>query len=472
MTTAFMIRPRLDGFLDWLRKKKPASGMIPAEPRKESKFAAFRKEPEPEERPSKFDKFRTEEEIAERALIERPIHPVVPEPPRSEFAMFAPEAPTQVPAAFQEFAPKPPAPEGIPAGFEMFAPEAPAQVPAAFQEFAPKLPSTVVPKEFELFIPTPEERALAEETHEEKELRQMELWKDLFTPQTEEKDVFGEFAPTPQELVVAEEVKHDLYPFIHFDPYDESETVPVSEVADDWDIDEDKLSVLPLPPREVLIPDAEEVARAIVTMWGEDTIYGLWNEIRDLYGDPDWVQSVEKYADASMGDQDLYDVVLPKHHITNLSTVESAQRNGISIFETAAFFGIPREEIKDLGEYEEYKDPKYGITGEFLNSEAVSELEYALQVLFSDAMEMLKPIDIPGTVILEYDGDWDGSLCVSYIDVGDRLMKARRERFADVTEEDPIEEEGEAIEEYVAPKAKTKKPKAKKTKKPKKKSKK
>lgn len=361
MTTAFMIRPRLDGFLDWLRKKKPESGMIPAEPKKVSKFDAFRKEPEPEARPSKFDKFRTEEEIAERALIERPIQPVAPEPPRSEFAMFAPDAPVNIPAAFQEFAQKPPAPAGIPAGFEIFAPEAPGQVPAAFQEFAQKPLSTVVPKEFELFIPTPEERARAEETHEEKELRQMELWKGLFTPQTEEKDISKEFAPTPQEMVVAEEVEPHLLPV---EPYYAHETVPVAEIADNWGIDEDKLSVLPLPPREELVPSAEDVARAIVTMWGPVTLDQIWDEIRKLYTDPEWVRAVEAYTE---GSEDLYEAEIPKHQIDMVSTVESFHGH---INEIAALFGISKETIEDIGERKEYQDRKYGIVSEWENEEA------------------------------------------------------------------------------------------------------
>lgn len=467
MTTAFMIRPRLDGFLDWLRKKKPASEMISSEPKKVSKFDAFRKEPGPEARPSKFDKFRTEEEIAERALIERPAQPVAPEAPRSEFAVFAPDAPVNVPAVFQAFAPGLPAVPEAPKGFEVFSPEAPVNVPATFQAYVPQPPSVVVPKEFEIFIPTPEERALAEETHEEKELRQMELWKDLFpTEQTEEKDIFEAFAPTPQEMVVAEEAEPYIVPF---EPYAKNETVPIGDVADNWGIDEDKLYVLPMPPREDIVPSAEQVARAIVTLWGPITLEQIWDEIRELYDDPEWVRAVRAYTD---GSEDIYDAEVPKHQIEMLSTVASFNSHTNEI---AALFGISKETIEDIGEIERYQHPKYGPTSEFLNEEAVYELEYELENIFNDAMEMLKPSDIPGHVILEHDLDWDGSLCINYVDFGERFRTAKGERFATVTEEEeePFEEEEiEEPEEAPAPKKKAKKAKAKKAKKPKKKSKK
>jgi len=432
MTTAFQVQPRLDGFMDWLRKKKPpASEMTPAEPGKASKFDVFRKEPKPEEEPSKFDPFRTEEEKTQRALIPRPEQPVVPEAPRSEFAMFAPEAPSNVPAVFRAFVPKPPAPADIPKGFEIFSPEAPQQVPAVFQAFIPQPPSEVVPKEFEIFIPTPEERALAEETYEEKEIRQMELWKDLFpTSQEEEKDIFKDFARPPSELVVSERVQGDLFPYMAVHPYAEGETISSEEIAEDWEIAIDKVNILPLPPRADVIPSAEEVARAIVTYWGHEYLEEIWNDIRRLYDDPDWVQEVERYADACK-DGDCYDDEIPKHQIAMVSTVESYHHHHLD--ETAALFGISRGEIEEIGEYKEYEDPKYGDTGDYENQDALYELHYELEGVFQDAMEMLKPADIPGHVILEHDSDWDGSLCINYVDFGERFVKT------EVTEEDVLD---------------------------------
>jgi len=138
-------------------------------------------------KPSKFEKYRKGEGKEKKALIPREERP-------------SPGAPADVPAVFQAFVPKPPSHADIPKGFEIFAPGAPSQVPAVFQAFVPKPPSEMIPKEFQAFIPTPEERARAEETHQEKEAREMALWKSLFpTSQEEERDIFGAFRPEKRE---------------------------------------------------------------------------------------------------------------------------------------------------------------------------------------------------------------------------------------------------------------------------------
>lgn len=83
---------------------------------------------------------------------------------------------------------------GVPRGFEIFAPKEKRGLPSTFAAFAPKESTEIIPKTFEAFAPAPSERT--RETHEEKEAKEMALWKDLFPQsQKEEKDIFEAFKP-------------------------------------------------------------------------------------------------------------------------------------------------------------------------------------------------------------------------------------------------------------------------------------
>ena len=287
-----MKRHRLGGWKDLFRRKEKESGaMIPR--------------PEEGQRPSKFDAFRTPEE-REKGLIRK--------------------------------AETPPSAPRVPKGFEIFAPGAPSNVPAVFQAFVPKPPSEMIPKEFQAFIPTPEERALAEETHQEKEAREMAVWKSLFpTSQEEEKDIFESFRREREERVPSMQM-----------------------VEGTWMQD-----------------TVEEMAERMSRVMDLDRIFLEIQESRLTYGFKDFLEEAAHHGRP---------LTMPLFPVTQAEFyTDFAEFFGFPIQLWESYLqGFPTEEGAEVHFWEEILRP--------------------LIFRFTDAMDLLKPKDIPGWFTIEQEG--------------------------------------------------------------------
>jgi hypothetical protein len=298
--------------------------------RKEKESGAMIPRPEGQ-RPSKFDAFRKPEE---RGLVRRP--------------ETTPSAPS------------------VPKGFELF---------------APPPPSALIPKGFEAFAPAPSERA--RETHEEKEAREMALYKDLFpTPQTEEKDIFEAFKPEPGRF---------------------HEAPPLQMFEGTWTMD-----------------TVEEMAARMSQTMDLDRIFGEIRESRPMYG---FRQLLEESARHGRP------LAIPLFPVT--------QSEFFSDF--AEFFGFP------LSVWEVY------LHG-FLSQEE-AEIRFWDEILrplifrFTDAMDTLKPKDIPGWFTIEQEGA-PNEYWVHYVETLSRIGQEAKDQSEKTVE---TLEDGTVIERWTDP---------------------
>jgi hypothetical protein len=161
------------------------------------------------------------------------------------------------------FAPGPPAAAQEPSRgsiFDFFRPK--TGLPAVVREerqpisavFAPGAPGpletyiapTIAPMT-EAFKPS------AEEVFEARQARQMSLWTGLFPDETE---TLGDLSK----------------------PFTPAETVPEEKIAEQYGYAPGDVKILPLPPRNTLLPTPEDVARGMLTWMDPD----FWHYIRSL----------------------------------------------------------------------------------------------------------------------------------------------------------------------------------------------
>lgn len=389
---AFKVQPRLDGVFSWLFQKKQARYPAPIEHPRRSMFQVFAPktqelEPPAEKKISIFERFAPKGEPGLPAV--RPEMPVEVHERPSAFSVFAPEAPGIKPQAFAAFDPE------VPGPIETFKPK-------TFEVFEPGRPSgpltKVLEKPFEVFKPSPEEEAAAAESFEAREARQMEMWEGLFpeAAEAEEKDIFEAFKP--------------------------EEVADSDELRESYGRQYNQLGVLPLPPRDQLLPTPEDVARGFLTAYGEN----IWDEILNTQHDPNWVVEMWEYAHRSMieteNEEESYETEphIPWIEIDTITTFTMASVS----FDVALclYFGIPQEWISSIvrehgGVPEDWDQGEDGIVRELVVD--------PLRDVFFEAMKLIKPDWLPGDISIQFEDHedfqpdwkivyWDGDLYEQY----------------------------------------------------------
>jgi hypothetical protein len=358
-----------------------------------------------------FDLFipKKREEAAQPGLpaLPRPAEPPAP-PKKSFFEIFRPAPPAEPPPAPPGVlipAP-PPAPPGLPRKpsiFDIFRrrdpgvppgppamrPEAPLappepEKPSMFAPLAPggpgilerireKIKQTFIPltkpglltpqppKMFEVIQPTPEV------DFEARKVRQMELWRTLFPPTGEErpiKEMFKIFEP--KDVEAEEQVR-------------QRGGMPAYS------------KVLPLPARNMLLPAAFDVARGFMTFY--EPVSELWDRIREVRADPAFQREVQKGVDGR-GPGGRFE-------FESLGTCDGPP----DVFqETASFFHIPWEEFRNRAEIVLETDAEGNEYEEWVDKARIwEEIMYPLAEIIHEAFEMMKPEDIPGEFILQWN---------------------------------------------------------------------
>lgn len=256
-------------------------------------------------------------------------------------------------------------------------PSAPA-VPKGFELFAPSPPSALIPKGFEAFAPAPSERA--RETNEEKEAREMALYKDLFPrAQAEEKDIIEAFKPEPENP---------------------REAPPLQTFEGTWTMD-----------------TVEEMAARMGMVMDLDRIFNEIRESRQLYG---FRQLLEESARHGRP------LAIPLFPVT--------QSEFFSDF--SEFFGFP------IQVWEVYLHTY--LSEEEADIRFWEEILRPLIFRFTDAMDSLKPQDIPGWFTIDQEGA-PNEYWVHYVETLSRIGQEAKDQPTKTVETD---EEGTVVERW------------------------
>ena len=342
----------------------------------------------------------------ERAIILAPPPSAPPAPPappkRSFWDIFRPSAPPGVPppakpSIFDIFRP-----EVVPPGLPIVRPEAPppAVIPppgaSIFAAFAPEAPgvlqalreraAAIVPTEEALrkLIPeAPKIFAFAQpspvETFEAKQARQLELWKGIFPDAQEEmplRDMFAAFKPTetvPEEQARAPQIPSDA-------------------------------KVLPLPPRNTILPTAMDVARGFITFY--QPIEELWEYIRSFRQRPEFQNEVRKgERGEGPGGKVMFE------------TLGTCGDHPDVFEETSSFFGIPWDEFRNRGGIVVEEDEQGNQYERMTDTRQITEdVFFPLSEIVYEAFEMMKPKNLPGFFTLEFTPPHGCEVAVTYVE--------------------------------------------------------
>lgn len=188
---------------------------------------------------------------------------------------------------------------------------------------------------------------------------QTELWASIFKEETEPERPFSEVFNmfTPEEVQPSAEVMPPNIP----------EQIHRS------------LKVLPMPRRTSLFPSIEDTARGLMGLY--NPISDLWDAIREDKKKPAWKDYVKKYGFA-------------KNKFESIGTCGGPP----SVFqELSSMLHIPWEEFRrrakivDHGDYEDWVD----------DSDVWIDIVFPATELMSEAFDLIKPPDLPGTFSFE-----------------------------------------------------------------------
>lgn len=396
--------PQMGGMFDWLKKLAPpvpGSSMIPAEP----------SQPRPEERKSLIAKIKEDFVAPFKPMSQE----IVPTEKKSIFDFFK-KAPSGLP---EERASSDVTRYEKKGGmFSFLDPESPKPLAPLIERASsiilPEGAGPLAPyieRALEPFIIIP--KSPEPEPYEVQKARQKELWTGMFEKEVEQPPLskmferFPESDVKPYEEVVPEKIRKQLHRSV---------------------------KVLPLPRRQELLPSLEDVARGFMGFY--NPIDDLWNEIRKVRSNPTWQEYVEKYGFAKEPFESLGNCGGPPDLMEEL----------------AYFLNIPweefrkRAEIKDVGTDEE----------EWVSDEMVwMEIIAPAVELMTQALDMMRPQDIPGRFTIEKDDDHGCMLVISYVegeekeDAEERWEEEQQEAMEHEEEEKSVEEIAEALEEGI-----------------------
>jgi hypothetical protein len=347
------------------------------------------------------------------------------------------------------FAPGPPAAVREPSGrsiFDLFRPK--AGPPAVVREerapisaaFAPGAPQPLAPiiepmtQAFKPGTPGPMEtliaplvapmqevfRPSAEEVFEAHQARQMSLWTGLFPDETETLgDLTQPFAP--------------------------GETVPEEKVAEQYGYDPDDVKILPLPPRDTLLPTPEDVARGWLTWMTPN----FWDYLGNWRNDESFQEELRQRVEYGEEDEPV---------ILNLESLGECSDAYSGTEGLALFFGIPWGEVLAIGDPDglgigpEHDDWDWDAIAE--------EIIWPISDIFTDAMDLITPPDIPGYFVLG-ECDCGMTYVINYAEQANPDMPVVFQRpyvkpEPETVEEEESEEEPEEEPEKPAPKPKKK----------------
>lgn len=403
--------PEMGGIFDWFKRLAPpvpGSSMIPAE-----QLPAL--PARPEERKGLIAKFKE----AFAAPFEPMSREMVPATEKKSIFDFFKKPTAGLPAERAESGVTPY--QKKPSMFSFLDPEAKGPLTQFFDKAAevafPNRPGPLAPyieKALEPFIIIP--KSPEPEPFEAKQARQMQMWSGMFEKEPEVKvpiskmfEMFAKEEIQPYEEVIPPEVPKNLHRSV---------------------------KVLPMPRRQTLLPSLEEVARGFMGFY--NPISELWDTIRQARNSKSWKQYLEQYGYA-------------KEPLESLGNCGGPP----DIFmELAAFLHIPWEEFRNRAEVEERDDEE-----EWINDDLVwMEIVIPAIELMTQALDMMRPEDIPGHFIIEKGDDHGCMLIITYVE-GEEKEGSREEweenqeqRFQEAMEEqeenDP-QEIAEALEKGI-----------------------
>lgn len=235
---------------------------------------------------------------------------------------------------------------------------------------------------------------------------QQELFASIFQPVKEgEQREFGEIFKvfTPSEVQPIEEVMPpDLPQNLHR-----------------------AMKVLPMPRRTSLFPSVEETARGFMSLY--NPIEDLWDVLREVREKPVWKDYIKKYGFA-------------KEQFESLGTCGGPP----TVFEeVSSFMHIPWEEFRKRAKIADAG----GDNERWLDDDDVwMEIVFPATEIMSEALNLIKPPDLPGTFSFEREvhGDTFCTLLIQYTE-GEEKPGAHEEWKK---ENAPQEEEEEIPENY------------------------
>jgi hypothetical protein len=163
-----------------------------------------------------------------------------------------------------------------------------------------------------------------------------------------------------------------------------------------------KLKALPMPRRTTLFPSVNDIARGFIGMY--NPIDELWDDIRRVQTTEKWKAYIEKYGFA-------------KEHYETLGNCGGPP----SMFqELSAFLHIPWEEFRNRAilieeaEYERWAPDEQ-------QEKIWEELVFPSVELLTEALEFIKPPDIPGHFTMEKDKGHGCMLLFTYTEGDEKL---------------------------------------------------
>jgi hypothetical protein len=373
--------PQMGGIFDWFKRLAPpvpGSSMIPSEPQQLPTLPA-----KPEERKGLIAKLKE----AFAAPFEPPSREMIQTEKKSMFDFFK-KPTTGLPE--ERAGGEVTRYEKKSSMFSFLSPEATGPL----TKFADKAAAIALPDRPGPLAPYIE-RALAPfttimpkspepEPFEAKRARQMEMWSGMFEKEPEVK--------------VSHSKMFEMFPKSDIQPYEE--VIP-PEVPKNL---HQSVKVLPMPRRQTLLPSLEEVARGFMGFY--NPISELWDTIREARSNPAWQKYLAQYGYA-------------KEPLESLGNCGGPP----DIFmELASFMHIPWEEFRNRAEVEEHDEEE-----EWVNDDLVwMEIVIPAIELITQALDMMRPEDIPGHFIMEKGDDHGCMLIITYVE-GEEKEGAREE---------------------------------------------
>lgn len=372
--------PQMGGIFDWFKRLAPPvpGAMIPAPPPPPPASQLPALPASPEQRRGLISQLKT----FFAAPFETPTRALTPATPKkSIFDIFnKPEVAPGRPGLPAERAASEVTPYQKKGGmFAFLEPGGPKPLAPFFEKAAsmvlPEKPGALAPyieKALEPFVMVP--KSPEPEPYEVQQARQKELWSGMFEKSEKGKpfskmfEMFPEAEIKPYEEVVPAEVRRKLHRSV---------------------------KVLPMPPRRELLPSLEDVARGLMGFY--NPIEEFWDTVRESRENPKFQQYVQQYGFAKE----------PFESIGNCGGPPD-------IFEELSYFlNIPWEEFRKRAEIENVgTDDEEWVNDELVWLEIVSPgVE-----LITQALDMMKPEDIPGHFVMEKDEDHGCMLIITYVE--------------------------------------------------------
>lgn len=372
-----MSSPSMGGILDWFKKMAPPSpgAMIPSEQARPQLPAL---PAPPEERKGIIAQLKNIFAAPFSGLPEQ-ASPVAQK--TSIFDVFRrPQAPKSgLPVEREEYGVVPSV--KAPSMFSVLDPGSKVIVPFVEKAASIVLPegpgplAPIIEKALQPFMVIPKSAEL--EPYELRKAKQQEFWAEMF-PKAEEgaPPLSAMFTMFPQE---------ELQP--------REEVIPPKIPARMHR----HIKILPMGRRSTLLPSVEDVARGFMGFY--TPLEDLWDTLREVRNNPRWTQYVERYGFA-------------KEPFESLGTCGGPP----DIFqELSSFLHIPWEEFRARAEVVEHGEDEE----EWVDEERVwMEIVFPATELITQALDMMKPPDLPGHFTVERSPHDEGfcMLVINYVE--------------------------------------------------------